>query len=121
MSYLSHLECSFTGEHYDADQLIRLSKGGHPLLARYDLQKAAAELDRDELCHRPDTLWRYRELLPVRDPRFIVSLGEGAKPTLKLNQLGQDLGLKHLYLKMRGKTRPAVSKRWGYLWLLAGP
>ncbi len=68
MTYLTHLECSLTGQTYDAHQLIRLSDAGQPLLARYDLPKARAELDRDELMRRPAGMWRYHELLPVADP-----------------------------------------------------
>ena len=113
MSYLSHLECSLTGERYNADQLIRLSKAGQPLLARYNLQKAATELDRDEISRRPATLWRFRELLPVRDPKYIVSLGEGAKPVLKLDNLGRLLGLKHLYLKDEGQNPTGSFKALG--------
>jgi len=113
VSYLTHLECSFTGECYDADQLIRLSKAGHPLLARYDLEKAATKVDRDELNRRPATLWRYRELLPVRDPRHIVSLGEGGKPVLKLEQLGRQLGLSQLYLKDEGQNPTGSFKALG--------
>lgn len=113
MSYLTHLECSVSGEHYDAGRLIRLSDGGHPLLARYDLQKAATELDRDQIAHRPATLWRFHELLPVRDPGSIVSLGEGGKPVLKLNQLGRHLGLEQLYLKDEGQNPTGSFKALG--------
>ena len=67
MTYLTHLECSLTGQTYDANQLIRLSDAGQPLLARYDLPKARTELDRDELMRRPAGMWRYHELLPVSD------------------------------------------------------
>lgn len=69
MSYLTHLECSFCHKMYDADQLIRLCPAcEHPLLARYDLVHVAATLDRDEMAHRPNTLWRYHEMLPIRIP-----------------------------------------------------
>ncbi len=113
MSYLSYLECSFTGDRYDADQLIRLSEGGHPLLARYDLQKAASELDRDEMSHRPATMWRFHELMPVRDPDNIVSLGEGGKPVLKVEQLGRHLGLNQLYIKDEGQNPTGSFKALG--------
>jgi threonine synthase len=113
VSYLSHLECSLTGERYNADQLIRLSRAGQPLLARYDLRKAVAELDRDEISRRPATLWRFKELLPVRDPKYIVSLGEGGKPVLKLENLGRHLGLKQLYLKDEGQNPTGSFKALG--------
>jgi threonine synthase len=114
MSYLSHLECSYCQYHYDADQLIRLClKCDSPLLVRYDLSQAAAQLDRDEIIHRPAGLWRFQELLPVRDPQYVVTLGEGGKPVLKLHHLGYQLGLNHLFLKDEGQNPTGSFKALG--------
>ncbi|HEX6383223.1 MAG TPA: threonine synthase [Anaerolineae bacterium] len=114
MSYLTHLECSHCHLRYHADQLIRLCTNcDHPLLARYDLAKVAAALDRDEVARRPDGLWRYRELLPVRDSRYIVTLGEGGKPVLRLNQLARELGLNHLFIKDEGQNPTGSFKALG--------
>ncbi len=114
MNYLTHLECSHCGHQYDADKLIRLCLAcGYPLLARYDLKKAARELDRDEIRQRPTNLWRFRELLPVRDPRYIVTLGEGGNPILKLDQLGRELGLNQLFIKDEGLNPTGSFKALG--------
>ncbi|MEM7335820.1 MAG: threonine synthase [Chloroflexota bacterium] len=113
MNYLTHLECSLTHEKYDADQLIRLSKEGQPLLAQYDLDKARQELDRDEIMRRPANMWRFQELLPVRDPKNIVTLGEGGKPVLKLHQLGQKLNMSNLYIKDEGQNPTGSFKALG--------
>jgi threonine synthase len=113
MSYLTHLECSHTHREYNADQLIRLSEDGYPLLARYDLKKAAAELDRDEIMHRPASMWRFREVMPVRDPHYITTLGEGGKPVLKIEQLGHHLGLNRLYIKDEGQNPTGSFKALG--------
>ncbi len=114
MNYLTHLQCSHCGRTHSAEQLIRLCPDcGYPLLAQYDLEKAAAEIDRDELARRPATMWRFRELLPVRDSRYIVTLGEGGTPLLKLNRLGEKLGLKHLYLKDEGQNPTGSFKALG--------
>ena len=40
-SHLLDLECSRTGDRYDADQVQGVSKVGAPLLARYDLDRVA--------------------------------------------------------------------------------
>ncbi|MFL6768932.1 MAG: threonine synthase, partial [Sphingomicrobium sp.] len=45
--FMTHLECSLTGERYDSDRLQNLSKAGKPLLALYDLDAAAAQLSRE--------------------------------------------------------------------------
>ncbi len=44
-------------------------------------------------------MWRYRDILPVRDDANIVSLGEGFTPTLHAPRLGDSLGLPKLYIK----------------------
>ena len=36
-TFVTHLECSATGERYPADELHNLSRAGKPLLVRYDL------------------------------------------------------------------------------------
>ena len=87
-SFVTHLECSMTGERYAADQVHGLSRVGRPLLVRYDLPAIAAHLDRDELERRETDLWRWRELLPVRAARNIVSLGEIETPLVPLPRAG---------------------------------
>lgn len=95
-SYLSHLSCARTELRYDADQIQNLSASGAPLLARYDLDALRDLWRPEQLLSRPPTLWRYHELLPVRDPRHIVTLGEGMTPLLPLSALGKAFGLADL-------------------------
>lgn len=87
-TFVSHLECSMTGERYEADRLHGLSRAGRPLLVRYDLAGVRTALTGETLAGRPMDLWRYRELLPVRDARNIVSLGESATPLIALPRAG---------------------------------
>ena len=114
MSYLTHLECSYCQRQHDANQLIRVcNECGYPLLARYDLEQAAAGLDRDELADRPAGLWRYHDLLPVRDRKHVITLGEGGTPILGLNLLGRKLELEHLFLKDEGQNPTGTFKALG--------
>jgi len=85
-SFASHLECSATGERVPADRLAGLSPAGKPLLVRYDLEGVRGALTREALAARPADLWRWRELLPVREPGDVVSLGETATPLLELRR-----------------------------------
>lgn len=95
-SYVTHLECSATGDRYPAGELIGLSAHGKPVLVRYDLDAVAAATDRSRLATRPPGLWRYRELLPFTDDADVVSLGETATPLLTVrdhpNALVKDEG-----------------------------
>jgi threonine synthase len=91
-TFVSHLECSLTGERYEADRLHGLSKAGRPLLVRYDLDGVRRALPRDALSERPQTLWRYRELLPVRRPENVLSLGEVVTPLVSLPRIAGRIG-----------------------------
>ncbi|HVR91873.1 MAG TPA: threonine synthase [Novosphingobium sp.] len=83
-TFVTHLECSLTGDRYEADRLHGLSATGRPLLVRYDLDGVGAELSRDALEARETDMWRWRELLPVRHARNIVSLGEIETPLVPI-------------------------------------
>lgn len=96
-SLLTHLECSKTGESYDADSLQNLSRAGAPLLARYDLEKVT--LSPADLARGSADLWRYSQVLPVRDAASVVSLGEGWTPLLPVEQLRARLRLPHVTVK----------------------
>ena len=48
-SYVSHLECSISGKHYEANKVHGLSDAGRPLLVKYDLQKLKKEVSRDDI------------------------------------------------------------------------
>jgi threonine synthase len=90
-TFVTHLECSLTGERFPADQLHGLSKAGKPLLVRYDLDGIRRALPRDALAPRPQTLWRYREMLPVRRPENVLSLGEVVTPLISLPRIASRL------------------------------
>jgi threonine synthase len=112
-SALTHLECSRTGETYEADVVQGLSKSGAPLLARYDLERAGRTLTREALESRPPSLWRYREVLPVRDEAQVVTLGEGWTPLLRLPRYGARIGLPGLLMKDEGLEPTGTFKARG--------
>jgi len=87
-TFVTHLECSETGERYEADRLHNLSRAGKPLLVRYDLDGVRRALTKEALRERPQDIWRYRELLPVRRVENIVSLGESATPLIRIRSEG---------------------------------
>jgi threonine synthase len=96
---ITHLECSKCGEKHSHGKLQNLCACGGPLLARYDLAKAARTLTREALKSRPANMWRYAEVLPAREA---ISLGEGMTPVIHARRLGAQLGLDALYIKDEG-------------------
>lgn len=96
---ITHLECSKCGEKHSHEKLQNLCACGGPLLARYDLEKAARTLTREALKSRPANMWRYAEVLPAREA---VSLGEGMTPVIHAQRLGARIGLDALCVKDEG-------------------
>lgn len=94
-NFVTHLECSKTGDQLPIGTVQNLSPAGAPILVRYDLPSVAAHLTKDVLANRPADLWRYRELLPVVSANNIVSLGEDMTPLITLdNSLGSNVIVK---------------------------
>src|ERR1035441_10436302 len=102
-SFDTHLECAMTGERHDADQIHNLSRANKPLLVRYDLAGVRKALSKAALSDRAPDLWRYRELLPVRDPANIVSLGETITPLIRMPKLAAKLGGGEILVKDEGR------------------
>ena len=93
-TFVSHLECGLSGEVVPPDRLHGLSSVGRPYLVRYDLPALANSLSKEILAARPPDLWRYREFLPVRKTRNIVSLGECMTPLIPAPGVDGDLWIK---------------------------
>ncbi len=112
-SFVTHLECAFTGERHEADQVHNLSRAGKPLLVRYDLEGVRKALSKAKLAARPPDLWRYRELLPVRRPEDIVSLGEFVTPIVRMPRLAAKLGSGEILVKDEGRLPTGSFKARG--------
>ena len=110
-NFVTHLECSLTGEHYPANALKNLSDAGKPLLVRYALDEIADELSIATLKDRQRDLWRYRELLPTTGP--VVSLGENETPLLNCQSLAERLGLNQVLVKDEGRLPTGSFKARG--------
>jgi threonine synthase len=110
---VTHLECSRTGERFEAGKIHNLSTAGWPLLVRYDIQKVRREWDRDSLRDAPRTMWRYTPLLPVRSKANIVSLQEGFTPVHRLHRLGERFECDDLWLKDEGVNPTLTFKARG--------
>ncbi len=101
-STLTHLEGGLSRASYPADELATIDPlDGRPLLARYDLERAARTLgDRQRDIRRPMRgVWRWHEILPVRDWSNVVTLGEGSTPLLEASRLAGAYGINRLLVK----------------------
>ena len=112
-TFVTHLECSATGERHQADRLHGLSRAGKPLLVRYDLDALGEAIDKETLARRPADMWRYREFLPVRRAENIVSLGETVTPIVAVPRLAAKLGGGELLIKDEGRLPTGSFKARG--------
>src|SRR6187402_1211126 len=114
LSTLTHLECTYCDQRYDADQLQTVCTScGKVLYARYDLARARHTLTRESLGRRRWDMWRYQEVLPIRDASHMISLGEGMTPLVPARRAGDALGLAGLLLKDEGKNPTGSFKARG--------
>lgn len=97
-STLTHLDGALSHVAYPADELATIDPlDGRPLLARYDLERAARTLSDRQREVRG--VWRWHEVLPVRDWLNVVTLGEGSTPLLEASRLGRAFGISGLLVK----------------------
>ncbi|MDX1741097.1 MAG: threonine synthase, partial [Rhodothermales bacterium] len=98
MSYLSHLESPIDGARFPK-RTIQSTHLGRPLLVRYDLESMRESVGREYLSDRPDSLWRYGELLPLAHSRHCVTLDERVTALDRQPELGRQLGLDDVWIK----------------------
>jgi threonine synthase len=111
LTNVTYLECSLTGDRYEAGQVYNLSKAGKPLLVRYDAEAAKRTMTRDSLAARAPGMWKWRELLPNEgDP---VSLGEPETPIVPLPKTAAREGASTLLVKDEGRLPTGSFKARG--------
>ena len=112
-SFVTHLECSETGDRYEPDVLHGLSDVGMPLLVRYDMEGLSSAVTKEDLASRPGGMWRYREFLPVRSSEDVVSLGEAETPLVPLPRMSELLGVGEIIVKDEGRLPTGSFKARG--------
>jgi len=109
----SHLECTGTGVQIESEQLAGLSASGKPLFARYDLDAIRDGFRMSDLVGRSPDLWRYAEVLPVRDPKARIALGEGFTPMIDSPRTAARLGVRKVLIKDEGQNPTGSFKARG--------
>ena len=102
-SYLTHLACTSCANTYSAEELqTTCTACGRVLFACYDLETARRELSQEAINSRGPSIWRWFELMPVRDEANVVTLGEGGTPLLAAHGIEQELGARQVFIKEEG-------------------
>ena len=113
-SALTGVVCSNCGRRYDADSLLTICDDcGKVLVAEYDLERAKRSMTKEALAGRDWNLWRYAEVMPVRDPEHRLTLAEGGTPLLKVDRWAAGVGLPNLLVKDEGRNPTGSFKARG--------
>jgi len=114
-NFVTHMECSLTGETYKAATVQGLSKAGRPLLVRYNLEELSKSITKEELARRKGGFWRFREFLPVKETKNVISLGEVTTPLMSLPETSKRLGVptENLLVKDEGRLPTGSFKARG--------
>jgi threonine synthase len=108
MGFVKGLKCRECGREYAIDPIYVCEFCFGPLEVVYDYDGIKKVLTREMILSRPQTLWRYRELLPI-DGEPTSGLHSGFTPLVRADKLAQHLGLKKLYIKDDTVTHPTLS------------
>ncbi|MDQ0189185.1 threonine synthase [Alicyclobacillus cycloheptanicus] len=112
-SHLSHLTCTRCHRTYPVTEVRERCDCGGILFAAYDLKAVQRTLGKPDLAARPQTLWRYHELLPIQKESSIVSLHEGMTPLLQLPRVASQFGVPNLLVKDEGRLPSGTFKARG--------
>lgn len=112
-SFVTNLVCPKCKREYSVDLPQNLCSCGSPLLVNYDLKSIKKSLNKSDLASRKPDLWRYHELLPVKNPENVVSLGEGMTPIISMDKLAKIYGVKMLLMKDEGQIPTGSFKARG--------
>ncbi|HJM77508.1 MAG: threonine synthase [Candidatus Thalassarchaeaceae archaeon] len=105
-SYVSHLECSYTGKQFEIGGVRTVSEFGKPLLVRYDLDRLGMGVSREDIGSSSEPgFWRYSPLLPVERKRDRISLGEVITPLVPLERSAPSLGAEPGKIHVKDESR----------------
>ena len=102
---MTHQECINCGTKYDVNEIVYFCKKcGDLLEVKYDFEELSKKLEKSDWRNVPLSVWRYRDLMPIKDISKIVSLNEGGTGLHSCHRLGKQLGLLQLYVKNEGEN-----------------
>ncbi len=108
MSFVKGLRCRECNREFPIQLLACCDTCFGPLEIEYEYDAIAGVLNRNVIASRPETIWRYRELLPLEaDP--VVGQTTGGTPLVRANRLAKKLGLDNLYIKNDSVSSPTLS------------
>src|SRR5260370_10647822 len=106
--FVRGLKCPLCGKTYPKEPLNFCTEDFGPLEVDYDYEAIKETVSRTRIQLRPDTMWRFRELLPI-DGEPTVGAQVGGTPLVRADRLAEALGVETLWLKNGGVHYPTLS------------
>lgn len=108
MSFVKSLKCKECGTEYPIEPRTVCDVDFAPVEVCFDYEAMRGKVTRESIEAGPDSLWRYRDLLPIEStPR--VGLRSGMTPFIRAERLGEELGVRELYIKDDSANYPTFS------------
>lgn len=101
------LKCRICGKEFPAEPIYTCDNCFGPLEVVYNWDYIAENVSREKIQKGPRSIWRYADFLPVESVEP-VDLGAGFTRFIKAENLGEELGLKNLFL-IDDSTNPTYS------------
>jgi threonine synthase len=114
-SFFKSIVCTYCGMEFDKNKVHNVCNScGKVLYPRYELEQAKEHLSKQILTSRKIfSIWRWHEIMPVIDPKYRITLGEGWTPIVKIDNFGKTLNLKSIYIKDEGQNPTGTFKSRG--------
>lgn len=96
--FANALRCRECHREYPLDPIYVCDFCFGPLEVAYDYDAMREAVSRESIERGPSSMWRYADLLPA-DAGSAVDIGAGFTPLVRAERLGEELGLRHLYIK----------------------
>ena len=107
--YFQGFKCTGCGHNFSPGEDLLLCPDCQNLLeAVYDLKDLKRNLDMSEILNRDNSIWRWKELMPVIDFDSIISLGEGGSPLIRVDEIARELNIKEFFI-MNDASLPSGS------------
>jgi threonine synthase len=106
--FVRGLKCRLCGKAYPKEPLNFCTEDFGPLEVDYDYEAIRRGISQSLIEVRPQTMWRYRELLPL-DSLPTVGTQVGGTPLVKADRLAEALGVERLWLKNDAVNYPTLS------------
>ena len=107
-NFSTGLRCRLCGKLYPAQALNFCKDDFGPLEVEYDYSAIKAAVSREKIVARRNTMWRWREFLPL-DGEPTVGAQVGGTPLVRADRLARELGLRNVWVKNDSVNFPTLS------------